>query len=542
MLRNAYNKTLALVGAGRWGKNLARNFYQLGALHTICDSNESLLDSYQSNYPDVELTCNYNSLLKNSEIDRIAIAAPAVHHYALAKAALEHHKDVYVEKPLCLEVSQANELIALAEANKRILMVGHLLQYHPCILKIQSLVAQGDIGKILHIHSNRLNLGSIRTEENILWSFSPHDISVILSLCGDRLPHSISCTGKDYLTPGIPDTALVTMQFEQGPQAQIHVSWLHPYKEQKISIIGTEGMLLFDDLQSWDKKLTLIRNPVNWTNGTPQANPLAPEPIEVIQAEPLQEECRHFLECCDLRSTPRTDGCEGHRVLQVLEAAQKSLSGDKAESTAGNPDYFSHPSSYIDSKAIIGKGTKIWHFSHIMEDSNVGERCNIGQNVVVSPNVILGNNVKIQNNVSVYSGVICEDDVFLGPGMVFTNVKNPRSHVNRRGEYLSTYVRKGATIGANATIVCGIEIGSYAFIGAGAVITKDVKPFALMVGNPARQQGWMSRQGEKLQLPNAIHNDAEMLARCPATGEEYLLKGQNLMLAEAHPEMLTNVG
>ena len=183
-----------------------------------------------------------------------------------------------------------------------------------------------------------------------------------------------------------------------------------------------------------------------------------------------------------------------------------------------NKEYFVHESSVIDEGAIIGKGTKIWHFSHIMNDSIIGENCNIGQNVVVSPNVILGRNVKVQNNVSIYTGVICEDDVFLGPSMVFTNIINPRSSIVRKGEYIKTLVEKGATIGANATIICGISIGSYSFIGAGTVVTKDVLPHSLVVGNPGKHIGWMSRWGQRLNF------DSNGFALCSESKEKYLLK------------------
>ena len=186
--------------------------------------------------------------------------------------------------------------------------------------------------------------------------------------------------------------------------------------------------------------------------------------------------------------------------------------------------YFSHETAIIDANSSIGEGTKIWHFSHIMANCKIGEGCNIGQNVVISPEVELGNNVKVQNNVSIYTGVICEDDVFLGPSMVFTNVINPRSHVNRRGQYAKTIVRKGASIGANATIVCGHEIGEFAFIGAGAVVTKEVLPYALVVGNPARQIGWMSKFGHKLIF------DENGLANCPESGEKYQLNENKLSI------------
>jgi UDP-2-acetamido-3-amino-2,3-dideoxy-glucuronate N-acetyltransferase len=184
--------------------------------------------------------------------------------------------------------------------------------------------------------------------------------------------------------------------------------------------------------------------------------------------------------------------------------------------------YKSHESAVIDDGCEIGEGTRIWHFSHIMPGCKIGKNCNIGQNVVISPDVILGNNVKIQNNVSIYTGVICDDDVFLGPSMVFTNVMNPRSAVNRRSEYLKTHVGKGASIGANATIVCGHDIGPFAFIGAGAVVTKNVPAYALVIGNPARQTGWMSEFGHKLKF------DAEGLAACPESKEQYKLENNTV--------------
>ena len=186
-------------------------------------------------------------------------------------------------------------------------------------------------------------------------------------------------------------------------------------------------------------------------------------------------------------------------------------------------DFFAHPTVVIDEPCMIGEGTKIWHFSHIMRNCQIGKNCNIGQNVVISPEVVLGNNVRIQNNVSVYTGVTCEDDVFLGPSMVFTNVINPRSAVNRRSEYTTTTVRQGATIGANATIICGNEIGSFSFIGAGAVVTKPVKPFALVYGNPARQVGWISALGHSLKF------DKDGIAICPESGETYCLKDNKVI-------------
>lgn len=541
MNKQAFSKSLILIGAGYWGKNLARNFHALGALHTICDTNESLLDNYEKLYPGVGLTTNFKAALENPLIAQVAIAAPAFLHYTLAKQALLAGKDVYVEKPLCMNTVEADELIQIAEKKRCILMVGHLLQYHPCIQHLQGIVGTGELGKLQYIVSNRLNLGSYRTEENALWNFAPHDISVILSLAGHQLPEQVRCVGAAYLSQGIADTTMTTMRFPGDLRAHIYVSWLNPFKEQKLTVVGSAGMVVFDDTKPWGEKLVLYRDHVTWSNGKiPIANKVIAEKIDPPEKEPLREECSHFLRCCQERIKPHTDGHEGLRVLKVLQAAQASANEDgegkcpikEHHLSLEGKRYFSDPSAVIESGAEIGANSKIWHFSHIMKGAKLGPSCNIGQNVVICGNVTLGSNVKVQNNVSIYSGVICEDDVFLGPSMVFTNIVNPRSAVVRKGQYLSTIVRKGATIGANATIVCGVELGEYCFVGAGAVVTKNVKPYALIVGNPGHQIGWMSRHGERLDLPVTLVEGREMTAVCPSTGEEYLLQGDKLRAVE----------
>jgi UDP-2-acetamido-3-amino-2,3-dideoxy-glucuronate N-acetyltransferase len=254
------------------------------------------------------------------------------------------------------------------------------------------------------------------------------------------------------------------------------------------------------------------------------ANKAEAQLVKVEQDEPLRAECVHFLECIDTRCQPRTDGEEGLRVLTVLNACQSSLEKEKKIELSGNAantgDFFVHDSADVDQKNSIGKGTKIWHFSHILQGSTIGKKCNIGQNVVIGPKVNIGDGCKIQNNVSVYEGITLGNNVFCGPSMVFTNVMNPRASVSRKKEYCLTTVCDGVTFGANCTIVGGITIGEYAFVGAGTVITKDVPAYALMVGNPARQIGWMSRFGEKMDLP--LEGDGEYT--CPKTGDLYKLK------------------
>lgn len=525
--------TLALVGAGYWGKNLARNFHALGALRTLCDRSADILNSYGTDYAGVAKTDSFDAVLADAAVKQVAIAAPAVLHHQLAKAALLAGKDVYVEKPLCLDIADAEELVALASKLGRILMVGHLLQYHPCVLELQRMVGQGDLGKLQYITSNRLNLGKIRQEENALWSFAPHDISVILSLVGGQLPEKVQCTGGSYLTPQVADTTMTTFKFSEGIRAHVYVTWLNPFKEQKLTVVGSKGMVVFDDTKPWAEKLILHRDYLTWDKDhAPTPVKSAGVQIKVEQLEPLKNECQHFLECCAERQSPRTDGEEGLRVLQVLKAAQASLDqdGEKVELegrklkpkeaeadevVSKDPDYYSHPSAVIDDGAIIGKGTKIWHFSHIMPESEIGENCNLGQNVVVSPGVKLGRNVKVQNNVSIYTGVTVEDDVFLGPSCVLTNVINPRSAVSRKHEYKQTLIKQGASIGANATIVCGVRLGRYCFIAAGAVVTKDVPDFALMIGAPARHKGWMSRHG------HVLTSVADDIMICPESGLRY---------------------
>lgn len=540
MKDEGFAKSVALIGSGRWGKNLARNLYALDVLHSICDSSEATLDMFEEQCPGVNLTTNFTAVLDNPLITRLVIATPAVSHYQMAKRALLAGKDVYVEKPLCLDSSEAEELIQIAEKKGCILMVGHLLQYHPVVRRLQEMVGSGELGKLQYIVSNRLNLGSIRTEENALWNFAPHDISVILSLVGHHLPEQVRCTGEAYLSEGVADTSLTTLKFAGEVRAHVFVSWLNPFKEQKLVVVGSSGMAVFDDTQEWDDKLVLYRNHVTWSQGKiPMSNKAEAEKIIVPKKEPLREECLHFLQCCEERVAPRTDGREGLRVLQVLQAAQMSLNQDGAAknpaehntASLSSPSFFAHPTAVIDQDTEIGAGTKVWHFTHVMSGSTMGPNCNLGQNVVVSPDVTLGSNVKVQNNVSIYSGVICEDDVFLGPSMVFTNITNPRSSVVRRDQYKKTVVRKGATIGANATVLCGIEIGEHAFIGAGAVVTKSVKPFALVVGNPGRQVGWMSRHGERLELPVSVAPGTELEAQCPQTGETYILSGDTLSVS-----------
>lgn len=504
------SRSIACIGAGHWGKNLVRNFDALGSLGWICEADPAIRAGMADTYPHVELLQDPEDVFGNPAIPAVAIATPAETHATLVHRALEAGKDVFVEKPLCLDLDVGKELVDLAERTGRVLMVGHLLWYHPAVVKLKALIEEGVLGRIRYLSSNRLNFGKIRREENILWSFAPHDVSVMLGLL-EETPDVVRSHGGNYLHERIADVTTSVFSFPSGARAHIFVSWLHPEKEQKLVVVGDKGMAVFNDLAP-EHKLVLYSHTVDWRGNLPVASKAEGTPVDLPETEPLRAECEHFLHCIESRETPRTDGREGLRVLAVLDQCQRSLDDPLevaappaelrtgAASADGAPDrpYFLHESSYVDEGAVIGDDTKIWHFSHVLPGSVVGSSCSIGQNVVIGPDVTIGDGVKIQNNVSVYKGVTLEDYVFCGPSMVFTNVHNPRSEIRRMDELRPTLVRRGASLGANCTIVCGVTIGRYAFVGAGAVVTRDVPDHALVVGNPGRVVGWMSESGERI--------------------------------------------
>lgn len=501
---------VAVVGTGYWGKNLVRNFAELGALHTICDSDMSMLQRFVPQWPQACLATNFSDVLQNPDIDAVAIAAPAILHYALAKSALEAGKHVFVEKPLAMTATEGEALTALSHQTHRVLMVGHLLEYHPAVIKLKELVDHGVLGKVQYIYSNRLNLGKIRKEENILWSFAPHDLSVILLLLNEMPSHAAS-HGATYLHQGVADVTVSTLTFASGVKAHIFVSWLHPYKEQKLVVVGDKQMACFDDT-ALEGKLKLFPHHIQWIERAPVVQKAQGEIVPIAAVEPLREECQHFLDCITQQRVPRTDGVNGVRVLRVLQACQQSLEEGGAvvalavpsllQSSSG-PDarpFYIHPTSTMDEPCSIGHGTHIWHYSHIMPEARIGKLCSIGQNVLIGSNVRIGDHVKISNNVSVYTGVTLEDEVFCGPSVVFSNIMNPRSGPQACQGLQPTLVQKGATLGANATIICGVTIGKYAFIGAGSVVTKDVPDYGLILGNPGQLDGWACKCGSRLHV------------------------------------------
>ena len=510
---NDQGKNVALIGLGDWGKNILRNLYEMEVLHSACDTNPEIVTERQKIFQDIKYTTSFEEILKNPDVKAVVIATPAATHYNMVRQSLLAGKDVFVEKPLAFTVKEGEKLVEFASNEKRILMVGHILQYHPAVIKLKEIISAGFLGKIQYIYSNRLNIGKLRTEENILWSFAPHDISVILYLLEEE-PLDVSAFGGDYLNKGVYDTTMTVLEFKNQVKGHIFVSWIHPYKEQKLIVIGSKAMVVFDDMN--EEKLLLYPHSIEWKEGKiPIAQKAEHRVIPCENGEPLRLELTHFMECVLERKTPRTDSKEGLKVLKVLNLAERNyFIGKNTNFKKKHQNYYVHESAYIDENVTIGESTKIWHFSHIVQGAKLGKKCVIGQNVFIGPDVTIGNGCKVQNNVSLYKGVTLEDEVFCAPSCVFTNVYNPRAFIERKHEFMETIVKRGATIGANATIVCGVTIGKYSLVGAGAVVKSDIVDYAVVVGVPTKQIGWACKCGVILES-----DDNYFI--CNSCGDEY---------------------
>jgi UDP-2-acetamido-3-amino-2,3-dideoxy-glucuronate N-acetyltransferase len=501
------SKKICVVGAGRWGKNHVKTLSELNCLGGIVDANTSTLAWFQEKYPGIKTFTSLDEALTQG-FDGFTVATPAETHFDIAYKIINTGHHVLVEKPITLESSQARTLKAIAEKKNVRLMVGHVMLFHPAIVKMKELVSQGKIGKLEYIYSNRLNLGTVRKEENILWSFAPHDISIFQHLIGSY-PTEVVSRGGAFIQPHIHDTTMTVLTYPNNVVGHIFVSWLHPFKEHRIVVIGTKGMLSFED-SSADKNILFYEKGVDWINGEPVSRDGSTEVIAYEKTQPLAEEMKYFMSHFDGGEIKIANAKNAVEVLEVLETASLSLLGQPTseskpeaqnqDAAVKNDDFFVHDTSFVDENVEIGKGTKIWHFSHVHKNAKIGTNCSLGQNVNVGNNVKIGSNVKIQNNVSVYEGVELEDYVFCGPSMVFTNINTPRCKYPQRGTefYLKTLVKEGASIGANATIVCGNTVGRHALISAGAVVTKDVPDYALMMGVPARRKGWVCECGQIL--------------------------------------------
>jgi UDP-2-acetamido-3-amino-2,3-dideoxy-glucuronate N-acetyltransferase len=314
---------MGVAGCGHWGKNLVRNFGQMGVLTGLFDVAQERAEGFAAFYPGARVYATYQEMIEDPLLDAVALATPAEQHAPMAIAALRAGKDVFVEKPMALTPESGDSILAESRKAGRLVMVGHLLLYHPAILKIQEMSESGELGRLEYIYSNRLSMGKIRNEENALWSFAPHDISVILRLTG-QLPVQVSATGGAYLQPNIADVTVSDLLFDHGTRAHIFVSWLHPYKEQRLVVIGSKKMAVFEEtrptakLVVYDKQIARNGNALQATQSEPVIVPYAAD-------EPLRRECEHFVHCVRTRETPHTPGEDGVRVLEVLQSCQRSL-------------------------------------------------------------------------------------------------------------------------------------------------------------------------------------------------------------------------
>nr|MBC8465922.1 Gfo/Idh/MocA family oxidoreductase [bacterium] len=440
-------RNIGVVGGGKWGHNHIKTFNQLDALVAVVEIDAKQRLEIKKTYPDIVVYDNVTQIINDNNVIGVTVATPAETHFNITRMLLEGGKHVLVEKPITLFSSEAEELTRLAAKKNCTLMVGHLMLFHPAIIKIKEMITNGVLGDLQYIYSNRLNLGTVRKEENVLWSFAPHDISIMNYLTESK-PIEVDAKGSAFLRPGIQDTTLTHLTYPHNISAHIHVSWLHPFKEHRLVVIGDKNMIVFEDSKK-EHKLLLYPKGIDWIDGNPVKREGDYEDLEFEGDQPLTAECKHFIECIETGKRPLTDGENGIDVLRVLEMAQESMSREKivkAKSDSNEKiEYFVHSSSFVDDNVEIGKGTKIWHFSHVMKGAKIGKGCIFGQNVNIDADTVIGNNVKVQNNVSIYTGVTIEDDVFLGPSCVLTNVTNPRSQVIRHSLYEKTLIRRGAS-------------------------------------------------------------------------------------------------
>tara|TARA_Y100001934_G_scaffold269629_1_gene353348 strand:- start:1516 stop:2508 length:993 start_codon:yes stop_codon:yes gene_type:complete len=323
---------VALVGCGYWGKNLCRNFCALNSLSLIVDATEVGRANAHSIAPETNFSSKFEDALDDPAIHAIVLATPAQTHASLAIRAMQAGKDVFVEKPMALTLEDAEAMRMVSIQTNRVLMVGHLLEYHPAVLKLRELIDASELGEINYIYSNRLNFGKVRTEENALWSFAPHDVAVILRLM-DQSPVEVSATGGSYLTKGLADVTVSNLRFANDSRAHVFVSWLHPFKEQRLVVVGDRKMAILNDVAPYGEKLMVYPNSVQFEGKLPILKKEDANFVHHLETEPLLEECRHFLNCVSSREEPLTDAMSGIEVLKVLNACQISIrcNGDPVE-------------------------------------------------------------------------------------------------------------------------------------------------------------------------------------------------------------------
>ncbi len=516
---------LALVGAGEWGSRHLETLKRLGCLGAVVESDARRRATIAQANPGLPVLTGIEELSPELATGAV-VAAPAALHAKLGMALLEAGLHVLMEKPMALSGKEALAMKALAEKKGLVLGVGHLLEHHPARKALGNLLAEDRLGDLVSLRFVRCKLGKVRTEENVLQSFAPHDIALALGLAG-RLPTRVTARGLELVTPGIADTVQWGLEFPGGLFAQGTASWLEPAKEQKIVVAGRKGMALWTDTPG-QRGLRYFPVKLAGQPGRPALQHGGQEEGEVIAldaTDPMELELRAFGAAITAGTPMPNDAAQGAATAAILDAmleSMKRLGAPVAPTFGTTPAVRIHPTAEVHPAVPIGAGSAVWHFCHVMAGSSIGQNASLGQNCFVAPGAHIGNGCRIQNNVSLYDGVILEDEVFVGPSAVFTNVKHPRCHVTRKDEYARTVVHKRASLGANSTVVCGHDIGEYAFVAAGAVVASNVLPHALMAGCPAKRIGWVCRCGEVLPKKGPL-----TCARC---ADEYREEDGHLVL------------
>lgn len=493
----------ALVTCGLWehgleGRELARALSEMGSLATVCALPGDMEGEAANAYGVSNLT-SFSDILDDPAATAVLIAAPTSLGTRLCRSALAAGKDVLILPPMALTAEDANSLTRMAAEQQRILMVGHMRRHDAAFLALHDLVSRGELGRVRYITIRRMGDAPKDSGAPDLQSFISHDISIVLALAGTP-PQRVETHVSEPSGGTAVNVATTHLFFADGLRAEICLARHYPWKESNLVVIGDRCIAVLDDTKPADCRLMIYDRATNRWDG---------RPIAVEAGTPLRMALEHFLYCCRTRTSPLTDGAEGERVLTVL-LSDRTVPAAPAL-VERFPNALIHPTAEVDNDVAIGDRTRIWHFSHILRGTRIGADCSFGQNCCIGANVTIGNGCRIQNNVSIYDGATLEDDVFCGPSCVFTNVLTPRAFISRKNEFLPTLVRRGASIGANATVVCGTTLGRYCLIGAGAVVTRDVPDYALMVGNPARRIGWVSETGDRL--------GADLV--CPRTRERY---------------------
>ena len=525
---------VGVIGAGHWGPNLIRNLHESGRSRVVAigDRDARRLERIAARYPDVSCVPTADAVLERDDLDAVVIATPTSTHHAFARAALERGLHVFVEKPLARTVAEAEDLVALAARAGRVLLVGHVFLFNEGVRAVKERIDAGSLGNVQYVQSVRSNLGPVRTDVSALWDLAAHDVSIFGFWLGGP-PLRATGKGAVYLNPGIEDVVFATLEYPGGVLANLHATWLSPRKVRQITVVGDRQMLVVrrhGPRRAGARPRQGRHRPARRSAGGRQLRELSV--VDPRRRRHDAARARGRAAARRVRALPRLHPRRrdpgrrpggGHRGRarpgrDRALAAQRQRRG-RAVSVSPPRGVSVHPQALCESDRI-GPETRIWAFAHVMAGARIGARCNIGEAVFVESDVVIGDDVTVKNGVALYNGVTLDDETFVGPQAVFTNDLRPRSGRFKRPveTFLPTPVARGATVGANATVLCGHAIGAWGMVAAGAVVVDDVAPHALVAGVPALRVAWVCMCAETL---------GEDL-RCGRCGREYRPTGAGL--------------